>query len=878
MQEIKISLDNVSYSEKPAGCEAAKINKRIANKVMTIKDKNDLKNFLENVAENGYTFNPSTFSGGSMKEENFEQMQLMVLDFDGKIPFDDVKKRADQLNLPILSAYDTFSSRNHDRFRVVFLNDVSINNKIAAKIYKSSLLEIFPEADKADKSIAHMYYGGNSKLMYFDETVPTIDLESTIRNMAYSMKNRHGDKHYKEAIKRFAKKNHIGLNKKGLPDISVSEFSTEYNDTFLSKNGGNSPNTIICNTSNGRIPPFLTYMIHLKDERTDHCSVAKTDNPISREYRSDLLIDVEKKCQLFRNFKYGERKLHHAELFGLAANLYHIESGAAAFGKILSEYPDYYDNEKQKRWDYYLKYFKDMKYKPTSCCVFCANSDKCNHGKNILSTVKLKSGMIEKLPEYNETYCSIKELQNNLTLNLNKAVNSNNTEWHIIKAQTAAGKTEAYLRLMSESEKRFLIVVPTNKLKRDVESRADKMGIHIKATPSLDEIKDDIPTHVWETISDLRRTGQHGEVYSYICSVAEKEDITCLKKYIKKINSLENYNGNIITTHRKFFSMRKSILDKYDEIIIDEDIILTSIAPNQCEIKLSLLNKILDELKGEQEYQKIVEKIELALKYTEESAMFKLPSFTWDYDKDNKPIEGISELTDLPAFCKAKYFMYLNTEDLMDSVVFLKPYKFHRRKYIMVSATVDKDICEYCFGKNNVRFYECTQAAYTGKLIQYYGKSMSRSCIDEDKRILDKIQEWSGFDHLITFKKYKYGDMYFGNAIGCDNLKGENINVVGTPYQVDFLYKLLPFSFGLDIDESAEMKPCTVKHNGYRFRFTTYEDDILQKFHIWMIESELEQAVGRARLLRCDCTVNLFSNFPLKQAVMKKFDYDDILQ
>ena len=38
-----------------------------------------------------------------------------------------------------------------------------------------------------------------------------------------------------------------------------------------------------------------------------------------------------------------------------------------------------------------------------------------------------------------------------------------------------------------------------------------------------------------------------------------------------------------------------------------------------------------------------------------------------------------------------------------------------------------------------------------------------------------------------------------------------------------------------------------------------------------MIESELEQAVGRARLLRNGNTVNLFSNFPLRQAVMKKY-------
>jgi hypothetical protein len=79
---------------------------------------------------------------------------------------------------------------------------------------------------------------------------------------------------------------------------------------------------------------------------------------------------------------------------------------------------------------------------------------------------------------------------------------------------------------------------------------------------------------------------------------------------------------------------------------------------------------------------------------------------------------------------------------------------------------------------------------------------------------------------------------------------------------------------GLDFNEDAEMKDQLVTHNGHRFWFKTYEDKVLRIIHFWMIESELEQAVGRARLLRNDCIVHLFSNFPLSQAVMKKFDYE----
>ena len=35
---------------------------------------------------------------------------------------------------------------------------------------------------------------------------------------------------------------------------------------------------------------------------------------------------------------------------------------------------------------------------------------------------------------------------------------------------------------------------------------------------------------------------------------------------------------------------------------------------------------------------------------------------------------------------------------------------------------------------------------------------------------------------------------------------------------------------------------------------------------MWLIESLLEQAVGRARLLRYDCIVDVFARFPVDQS------------
>lgn len=39
------------------------------------------------------------------------------------------------------------------------------------------------------------------------------------------------------------------------------------------------------------------------------------------------------------------------------------------------------------------------------------------------------------------------------------------------------------------------------------------------------------------------------------------------------------------------------------------------------------------------------------------------------------------------------------------------------------------------------------------------------------------------------------------------------------------------------------------------------------------IEAEIEQAIGRARILRKDCTVYIFSNYPCQQAELKQDAY-----
>lgn len=167
MENIKLSLDSEEYLEKPSSNQARDINNRIGKSAVDLEvDVDGLEKLVDGIGNKGRAFCPATFYEGRRSKDNYEQQRLFALDFDNKDPakkvsFDDIKERADRYELPVLFAYDTFSSVDHDKFRVVFLNDISIPDKQVAEAMQLALGTIFPEADPACyKDVSRIYYGG----------------------------------------------------------------------------------------------------------------------------------------------------------------------------------------------------------------------------------------------------------------------------------------------------------------------------------------------------------------------------------------------------------------------------------------------------------------------------------------------------------------------------------------------------------------------------------------------------------------------------------------------------------------------------------------------------------------------------------------------
>ena len=72
------------------------------------------------------------------------------------------------------------------------------------------------------------------------------------------------------------------------------------------------------------------------------------------------------------------------------------------------------------------------------------------------------------------------------------------------------------------------------------------------------------------------------------------------------------------------------------------------------------------------------------------------------------------------------------------------------------------------------------------------------------------------------------------------------------------------------VAEAVNVLNAVAKKFGHSF---TYKNVLLRKIQMYMISSELEQCIGRARLLRKDNTVYVFSDFPVEQAMIRFDDY-----
>lgn len=811
---MKIRIDKTGYTEKPK--RFTKIHNSLSN---TQAVEIDFDEFCDLVGNQGHAFCVADFNGNKRGRDEFKSQQLFALDFDNKnrkVTIDEILTRAESYGLSVALAYETLSSENSDKFRVVFMTAFPISDVRAAEIIIGALMYIFPECDGACKDVARIFLGGKRVLFSQNKFVSVWKI---MMEFPGALKVR-DNKHYKSTLEKFCKVHRL-YRMGGYPYV-LEKRSDDCYEFFDS----------------GR-------MIYFNFDKEEGHTNVKTEVKKIRNFNFNIL---ENKCKLCEEFMDDKRVLHHNEIFGLATNFVNIEGGINVFLNHIEE--SSIEHYRDKDWSYYMHYMSVQGYTPMLCENFCPYHNECNHAANMLLTAKTNRNSVVKLkpPEF----CNIEEAEKEVKDALYKSVYDTHDGINIIKAQTAIGKTANYVELIKNSSKKFIIAVPTNILKDEVHQRLVAEGVtgvvKTKSVRTLEEMESEFG----EAVKAYNELGAYCDLIKYINKAAKEEDKEYLLEYIKPLADYCNEeNRVIVTTHKKFINNRDEVIKEY-EIIIDEDILFSSIK-NNCTVNVADLRKV----------DSIGKVGRFLSEYTSGKEKYIKSEECTTYVSYKKMMrKGIT--SNVNGFMSATS-LYVTKDGKVHCFI---PPTFIKTKYTVLSATANEKMYQMFFPEMTVRTFNCKEAKQKGKLIQDCTRSYSRRDIDSDSDFFDKIKkENPGFNNIITFAKYEESvncALHFGNTEGVNSLKGKNLLVVGTPHNNEFVYKLIATHLG--IDTSDRMEFLEVEDTHYKYWLHTYRNLHLREIQLYFIKSELIQAVGRARLLRNDCTVKLYSSVPLPQA------------
>lgn len=539
--------------------------------------------------------------------------------------------------------------------------------------------------------------------------------------------------------------------------------------------------------------------------------------------------------------------LHHTQLFGLASNMYYLPGGQKLFIDTLNKCGKY-DFTKYKL----IPQMKSDKYKPMRLENYSPYIED-HYFKNIYRSTVLEDNKPIKIKEDN--LIKLEEAETIFAELWQQTLNNTDVDITVFKLPTGFGKTESYLNLTNAT-----IAIPTNSLKYEVSNRFKTTHL---VTP---EIPDDLNSDIQLRIKHLYNIGNYNAVKSYLKDLeATYPQIT---EYKSKLNKCLSSKNTVLTTTEKAL-----VLDfKNNLVIFDED-------PLENLLKIEHLDKgDIENLIHEKIHKSDKVVLESLLNYlnnTLANSIIETPKLQF---KNLKLIQDILFTKDrkyksnLLEFFKSNYF--IKDSDNVTKFHYLLKRKLPNKKIVIFSATASEFIYKNLYPE--CKFIDITNIEIKGNIIQDTEYSFSRVSLKENlERNLEKVLQKMQPCPVLTFKNLLHyfpnaiKDIYFGNCLGYDNLKGLDINVVGTPHNNPLVYSLYSKALGIEYDtEDFITYKQQIERNGYLFNFKTYHNKGLQELQFYFIEKDLVQLIGRARLLRYDSSVYVYSNYPLKQATI----------
>ena len=866
-------------TKKPEGSGIAQIKRKAIQNYVKI----DIATLAHAVGDEGHAVVPARLT--DMKADSFQSIQIFLLDFDGhksdgggvNVSFEEIKERAAYYKIPIAFSYKTLSCPEGDTFykyRVAFILDFILKDATVAKFIFKALMKIFPEADSACKNLDRIFLGGK-ELVYLDESA-RFNLVQLLLAL-YEQLDR--NKNLNRDLQNF-------MNKTGIACINdrIAMGTIDQVSLFGIENDAKEDPSCITLIQDSAFPSYF-YVTEVQREGLHQIVTCRS----LKHHRIDLHA-CRGICRLLDDFLEGARELDHMERFLLETNLNYIVGGSKCFEAVLRRD---YDEAAINNWKRNQK--GTGGYLPKSCGQECPYYEKCMYcsdQKNIVGKLLHdRKIIVDKI----DNYVSLEQAAQSFQNNLEEAFRSTRTGIHLIKAQTAIGKTRAIKRLVTtNTDKKFLIAEPINLMKKEVYEDLKFCCSDVCMTES---VRDNpfLTAAERDQYIDEHTAGNHVRAKDPVKKALERYEenqpgaaaaIDSLQKIIKGFNSyLEN--RVIITTHAMLVNIPQETISGFDCIIIDEDILYLQMLANIKTVSKEKVQSLAD--CGKYPYDAIARELMGAKQGTYYKADFYN---RYGFHKAVEQVidgEGHEQEEATEEGCSVD-----NYKDLVHAGAYVCDEKgryqyfcvsmLPQAKYIVLSATLDADIYRAYFnGSMEVYEYASETAKYMGQLEQYVYHSLGRRDLSNKQQIYsfieDKIKGSNDFCKISFMCEEKNRvlnimNVHFGNAIGINCFKGMDIAIIGTPHKQEIGYKLpCAFLYGADHVNGFRIAHMRVSYKGKNFRFMSYENEYLRHYQMYCMESELEQCIGRARLLRFDCKVTVFSNFPCDQAHIHTSDY-----
>jgi len=805
----EITIDPRKWDHKPTKPEAATITKHLVIQTgLTI-------NHFTQVVTPPYSL---TWSGGlfngTRSNNNWGKQSVFALDFDkGTETIDEIYIKLKDIGIIPQVWYTSFSdSPALRKFRVVIFLDKPVTDIRIHELIYQSLFSLFPDADQGCKDASRNFFGGKECTIVHLNPISTSEFIDALTIQLYS-------------------KDSKSFRKVPLESSYYRELNSAQKPTFL-------------------------YNIYRNGQISAEGSSTPHPPTTSVQGAKKTRIDIEqarKKIKILDEFLNGTW-LFHPQLFGLATNLIHIEGGFQLMIKTMEKYNNLGKTNYTQNNFNILPYVNKVKYHPKPIYSFSSFPED-NDLYDIVSTTRDVRGLIEIIEPTRKI--KINEAEEIMKKKYKEVINSGETgKIYLFSLPTAIGKTE----LLTDT--RATIALPTHDLKNEISKR---MTVDHSMTPDPIGFDDEsINTKLQYYYSIGLPTKAMGILYHVANPVNSmsysSEDVIIAKNHLSELIESVNSPKTVLTTHK-----RALFTDyKHDTLIFDEDPLNSMLEIKSLEIP-DLYLLFLGS--GKKEIKAICDHLEGSTVGEIKST----PTFSFDVDDLIDSISSKGLETNVFEFFDSSYYIRSDNKTIHYIVKRNLPCD---KKIIIMSATLPIYIYQKLFG-DRVEVIDVRDVEQTGTITQYTKWSCSRNGLS---RYVETISNKVGELPVITFNSFgshfknPVKEMYFGNCSGYDSLKGVDMAVVGTPHGNNIQYFLTAKMLDLEFKTTdTTMSHQKIEFNGFRFKFNCFDNEELRRVQLSLIESNLIQAVGRARTQRTNAHVDLYSNFPLRMSDEFKF-------